>query len=254
MSFRTVVSGENNQSIFSEPMFFKSFQYSAHHGIGFDDEVSIIPSFGFSMKFFIGNDRVVGGVEGKVSKKGLIFLLFGNPVHGLLSNSGQDVVRVPTFGHRSPTEATATSKWLGLDDRLSWDGDEAVPLDPAVGGEVDRSVSEVIIKALIERTVRKPFCPVIGPGPWISFLGTRFPNSIKIPAKMPFSKTAGTVSLLLEHLCNGKIIGFKDGSTEGTDDPMETSPVVLSSQQGEPAWCANTGRTMPIGEGYTLRC
>ena len=169
-----------------------------------------------------------------------------------MGDGGQDVVGIPAFGHRSRTEATAPCEGPGLDHGLGWNGDEAVHLDPTVGGEVDGSVAKVVVESLIERTVRKTFGPVIGPGPGISFFGTRFTDGIEVPAEVPLAEAARTVALLLEHLGDGEVLGLEDRSTEGSDNAVEAAPVVLSSQESEPARRADSRRTVPVGEGHAL--
>ena len=180
----------------------------------------------------------------------MILFLLRNPLDGLLGDGGQDVVGVPAFGHRSRTEGAAPRKGPGLDDGLGGNGDEAVTLDPTVGGEVDGSVPEVIIESLIEWTVRKMFCPVIGLGPGISFFGARFPDGIEVPTEMPLSKATRAVALFLEHFGDGEVLGLKDRSTKGPDDAVEAAPVVLSGQEREPARRADSGGTVPVGEGH----
>ena len=127
----------------------------------------------------------------------------------------------------SVAEATAPREGPRLDDGLGWNGDEAVPLDPTVGGEVNGSVPKVIIKALIEGPVRKALVPVIGLGPGISFFSTRFADGIEVPAEVPLAEATRAVALFLEHLGDGEILGLEDGSVEGPDNAVEAAPVVL---------------------------
>ena len=101
------------------------------------------------MELFVWNDGVVWGIEGKVSEEGLLLFLLRNPLDGLLGDGGQDVVGVPAFGHRSRSKRAPTRKWGRFDYRLSGNGNEAVPFDPAVGGEVNGSVSKIVVEALI---------------------------------------------------------------------------------------------------------
>ena len=163
-------------------MFFKGLQYFADHGIGFDYKISIVSSFGFSMKFLIRDDWVVGGVKGKIGEKGLIFPLSGNPVHGLLGNGGQNFVGVPTFSHRSCPEAASSRERSGLDHGFSGNGHETVSLDPAVRREVNSSIPKVVIKTLIEWAVREAFCPVVRLCPRISAFGIWLTDGIEVPA------------------------------------------------------------------------
>ena len=149
MRFRTIVSGEDNQGVVGKAVFFQGVQHFADHGIGFDDEVPVVTGFRFPVIRLVRDDRIVRRIEGEVSEEGLLLFLLRNPLDSFLGDGGQDVVWVPAFGHRSRSKRARTRKWGRFDDRLSGNGNEAISFDPAVGGEVNGSVSKIVVEALI---------------------------------------------------------------------------------------------------------
>ncbi len=52
---------------------------------------------------------------------------------------------------------------------------------------------------------------------------------------MPLAEGAGGVALFPEHLGDGEVAGFEDGSAEGANDAVEAAPVVLPGEKGEAA-------------------
>ena len=156
-----------------------------------------------------------------------------------MGDGGENIIRVPTLSHRTWSEASCPGKWFRSNYWLSGDSYKAVAFDPAVGWEIDSPVPKVIIKALIKRSVRKSFCPIIGLGTGISFLGSPFTNGIKVPPEVPLAKTSGAIAFIFEHFGDSKIIGFKDGTAKGSNYSVKSTPVVLPGKQGKAARCAN---------------
>src|SRR6056300_289250 len=66
----SVVGGKDHDGVIDESFFFEYGEHFPDLCIGLDDKVSVVTGFGFSLKLFVRDDRVVWGVEGEVGEKG----------------------------------------------------------------------------------------------------------------------------------------------------------------------------------------
>ena len=104
---------------------------------------------------------------------------------------------------------------------------------------------------MIEWAVRKALAPVIRFRLCqVLCLYSRFPDRGEIPPQMPLTKTAGLVSLLLQHLRNREIIRLENRFTECADYSVKPPPVMLTCQKCKTTRGANSRGAVPISEPH----
>jgi len=124
---------------------------------------------------------------------------------------------------------------------------EAVIINPAIRREVDRSITKIAIKPLVQRPSREPLRPIVRLSQLPILLGSAgFQDRIPVPAQVPLAEAPRAIPLLLEHPRNREFARLKDRLTKRIDDPMETPPMMLTGEQRIAAGRANPGRAVPI--------
>ena len=153
------------------------------------------------------------GRKGKIKEKWfIIFCLLLHILHRLLSGGGNVFIGIPTRKHRTrPAFPAALFDFFpfGGVHHCIRDIDHLIVFYPAIGREINHSITKVVIKTMSQGAIRNRLGPVesIGPNPdFLPCLIGLAPNfcGIPIPSEVPLTNGRGVVSTFFQHLRQGE--------------------------------------------------